>query len=560
MVRFSPDRLVIRDSGNYYPNRYGVRFYSMAKDIVVIGMLGPNLDGGEGPERWDRWRPTVAVCQQEDLIVKRFELLYPKRYEKAAQTVIGDIGSVSPETTARSTHLEFNDPWDLEEVYGALHDFARNQKFDTVREEYLVHITTGTHVQQICLFLLTEARYFPGKLIQTAMAPGRERGEIAGWYRIIDLDLSKYDRIASRFQQEREQSVSFLKSGIATRSKNFNRLIDRIEEVAIRSRDPLLLMGPTGAGKSRLAKRIYELKRERHQVTGDFVEINCATIRGDAAMSTLFGHVKGAFTGALKDRPGLLRAAAGGVLFLDEIGEMSVDEQTMLLRALEEKSFFPLGADREVKSDFQLIAGTNRDLGLMVREGRFREDLLARINLWTFRLPGLRERAEDIEPNLEYELNEYARRNGSLVTFSREARARFLKFAVSSDARWQGNFRDLNGAITRMATLAPGGRISTQVVEEEIERLRATWAAPESSDGDQLLERLLGEERLEEIDLFDRMQLAAVIKVCRECHTLSEAGRVLFGSSRERKKTANDADRLRKYLARFDLGWDQLKV
>ncbi len=90
--------------------------------------------------------------------------------------------------------------------------------------------------------------------------------------------------------------------------------------------------------------------------------------------------------------------------------------------------------------------------------------------------------------------------------------------------------------------------------------LRATWAAPESSDGDELLERLLGAERLEEIDLFDRMQLAAVIKVCRECRTLSEAGRVLFGSSRERKKTANDADRLRKYLARFDLGWDQLKL
>ncbi|HKQ73214.1 MAG TPA: RNA repair transcriptional activator RtcR [Blastocatellia bacterium] len=535
----------------------------MAKEIVIIGILGPSMDGGDGPERWDRWRPTVAVCQQEDLMVKRFEMLFPKRYEKLSQTIIGDISSVSPETAVRSTHLEFKDPWDLEEVYGALHDFARSQRFDTTREEYLVHITTGTHVQQICLFLLTEARYFPGKLIQTAMAPGRERGEISGWYRIIDLDLSKYDRIASRFQQEREQGVSFLKSGIATRSKNFNRLIDRIEEVAIRSRDPLLLMGPTGAGKSRLAKRIYELKRTRHQVTGDFIEINCATIRGDAAMSTLFGHVKGAFTGALKDRPGLLRAASSGVLFLDEIGEMGVDEQTMLLRALEEKSFFPLGGDREVRSDFQLIAGTNRDLAAMVRDGRFREDLLARINLWTFRLPSLRERAEDIEPNLEYELSEYARRNGSLVTFSREARARFLKFAVSSDARWQGNFRDLNGAITRMATLAPGGRISTPVVEEEIERLRSTWSAPGSSglnEGDQLLEDLLGVEKLEEMDLFDRLQLAAVLKVCLESRTLSEAGRTLFGSSRERKRTMNDADRLRKYLARFGLSWDQLKI
>src|SRR5499425_1658907 len=192
----------------------------MTREIVVIGMLGPNLDGGDGPERWERWRPTVAVCQQEDLIVKRFEMLYQKRYERLARTIIDDIGSVSPETMVRSTRLEFNDPWDLEEVYGALHDFARSQRFDTEREEYLVHITTGTHVAQICLFLLTEARYLPGKLIQSSPPSRRSKGP--GNFEIIDLDLSKYDRIASRFQQERREGTSFLKSGIETRNAAFN--------------------------------------------------------------------------------------------------------------------------------------------------------------------------------------------------------------------------------------------------------------------------------------------------------------------------------------------------
>ncbi len=530
------------------------------KDVVVIGLLGPNLDSGDGPERWDRWRPSVAICQQEELLVRRYELIYQQRYEKLAQQIVGDVRVVSPETDVRLTAIEFHDPWDLEEVYGELLDFAKQQQFDAEREDVLVHITTGTHVQQICLFLLTEARYFPGKLIQTAMVSnhrGRER-EVAGWYRVIDLDLSKYDRIASRFAKEREQSVTFLKSGISTRNKQFNKLIDRIEEVAIRSRNPILLTGPTGAGKSRLAKRVYQLKRERHQVTGDFVEINCATIRGDAAMSALFGHVKGAFTGAAKDRPGLLRAANNGLLFMDEIGELGLDEQTMLLRALEEKVFLPLGGDKEVKSEFQLIAGTNRDLSLMVREGRFREDLLARINLWTFRLPSLKDRAEDIEPNLDFELEEYAARHGSRVTFSREARAKFLKFAVSGEARWQGNFRDLNSSITRMATLAPGGRISAEVVEEEIERLREQWAEP-SGDEEASLELLLDADKLESADLFDRMQLNAVIKICRESVTLSEAGRKLFATSREKKKTANDADRLRKYLARFGLSWQDLQ-
>jgi transcriptional regulatory protein RtcR len=528
------------------------------KKVVVIGLLGPALDAGENAERWDRWRPTVALCMHEDLLVSRLELLYDEKFWRLAQVVTNDIAAVSPETEIKQTLISFGDPWDFEDVYGSLHDFARAYQFNTEREDYLIHITTGTHVAQICMFLLTEARYFPAKLIQTVPPTQRKRFKTPGTFEIIDLDLSKYDRIASRFEQERETGVSFLKSGIATRNKNFNRLIDRIEEVAILSRDPLLLMGPTGAGKSRLARRIYELKRARHQMTGEFVEVNCATIRGDAAMSALFGHVKGAFTGALRDRPGLLRSAAGGVLFLDEIGELGLDEQAMLLRALEEKCFLPLGGDREVKSDFQLIAGTNRDLIARVREGGFREDLLARINLWSFSLPSLCERREDIEPNLEYELDQFARRNGARVAFSREARARFLKFAISSEARWQGNFRDLNGAVTRMATLAPGGRISSQVVEEEVERLRATWSARETNEGDELLEKLLGREKLEEIDLFDRLQLAGVIRVCSESHTLSEAGRALFNSSRAHKKTSNDADRLRKYLARFGLQWGQL--
>jgi transcriptional regulatory protein RtcR len=536
----------------------------MSKKNVVIGMVGSVMDAGIGPTRWQRWRPTVALCRHEDLLIERMELLYQKKWQKLTDQVVEDLRACSPETEVRLHEVEIADPWDFQEVYGALLDFARGYAFKPEKEEYLVHITTGTHVAQICLFLLTEARYFPGKLIQTS-PPRAEGGEKEkkeeGGYTVIDLDLSKYDRIASRFAAEQTEGLSFLKSGIETKNAAFNKLIERIERVAVSSKSPLLLMGPTGAGKSQLARRIYELKKHRRQVTGPFVEVNCATIRGDGAMAALFGHTKGAFTGAIGARAGLLRAADGGMLFLDEVGELGSDEQAMLLRALEEKRFLPVGSDVEVQSDFQLMAGTNRDLGEAVETGEFREDLFARINLWTFVLPGLKERREDIEPNVRYELEQFARVHGSNVTFNKEARERFLSFATGVGAMWRRNFRDLNAAISRMATLAggAGARITTEVVEEEIAQLRRSWRTTSAAEGAGVLRKYLKPEAVEGLDRFDAVQLEEVLKVCEAARTLSDAGRALFAASRKKKKVANDADRLRKYLARFGLEWGEIK-
>jgi len=528
------------------------------KKKVIIGLLGPILDSEKDSKRWERWRPTVSLCQHEELLVHRLELIYQRRYASLLKRVIADIHQVSPETEVVPHCIEFGDPWDFEEVFGALHDFVRGYSFDTEREEYLVHITTGTHVAQICLFLLTEAHYFPAKLIQTGPSNQPEK-KVMGNYTIIDLDLSKYDRIATRFNQEKKDDISFLKSGIETRSPRFNALIEQIERVAINSIDPILLTGPTGAGKSQLARRIFELKKARRQIPGAFVEVNCATLRGDGAMSALFGHRRGAFTGALQDRPGLLRSADKGMLFLDEIGELGLDEQAMLLRAVEEHRFLPLGSDAEADSDFQLLCGTNRDLGKEVAKGRFRADLLARINLWTFSLPGLSERPEDIEPNLEYELERFSETNGNRITFNQQARKRFLTLAVSPEAQWSANFRDLNGAIRRMATLAPAGRITVEVVEQELERLRSSWRNEVPDPGSSLLQEVLGEETTARLDLFDRVQLAEVVRICRSSPTLSEAGRKLFALSRQGKTSSNDADRLRKYLGRFNLDWKKVR-
>jgi transcriptional regulatory protein RtcR len=525
------------------------------KKQVVIGFLGTTLDAGTD-NRWGRWRPTVALCQHDDLVVDRLDLLHDGRSASLAARVTADLATVSPETSVCSHICELADPWDFQEVYAALHDFARAYKFDTDNEDYLVHITTGTHVAQICWFLLTEAHYLPARLLQLSPPRRAKENPTPGAWNIIDLDLARYDRIASRFKAERIEGASFLKSGIATRNAAFNHTIDQIEQVAIRSKAPLLMTGPTGAGKSQLARRIYDLKRNRHQMAGEFVAVNCATLRGESAMSALFGHVKGAFTGAAAARPGLLRAADKGMLFLDEIGELGPDEQAMILGAIEEKKFLPVGADKQAASDFQLVAGTNRDLAADIAAGKFREDLFARLNLWSFALPGLADRREDIEPNLDFELRRHADEEGRNIAFNKEARERYLAFALSPDATWRANFRDLGASVTRMATFAAGGRITEPIVADEILRLRRLWSAQDQTGPDRILEALLGETRLSALDVFDRMQLAATIAVCRRHTSLSAAGRALFAASRAAKTgAANDADRLRKYLARFDLDW-----
>jgi transcriptional regulatory protein RtcR len=527
------------------------------RPTVVLGFVGSTLDSSKpGPSRWSKWRPSVGLCMQEDLRVDRFELIHGTLHEGLARYVAADIAGVSPETEVRPQLLDFADPWDFEEVYGKLLDFARAYRFDPEAEDYLVHITTGTHVAQICLFLLTEARYLPARLLQTHPPSGAAGGP-AGEWSAIDLDLSRYDSIATRFAAAAAEGSSFLKSGIETRNPAFNRMIDEIEQVALRSRAPLLLMGPTGAGKSQLARRIFDLKRAKHQVSGEFVEVNCATLKGDSAMSALFGHRKGAYTGAAADRSGLLRTADKGVLFLDEIGELGLDEQAMILRAIEEKRFLPVGADREASSDFQLIAGTNSDLGNAVAAGRFRDDLFARLNLWTFELPALRDRVEDIEPNLDYELDRFAEREGTRVSFNKEARRAFLAFATAPDAVWAGNFRDLAASVTRMATFAPSGRIDLGTVEAEKARLNRFWSTGTTAPDP--LDQLVDPARLEEIDPFDRVQLAEVIRICRRSRSLSEAGRALFSASRSRRSSANDADRLRKYLQRYGLDWPSLQ-
>lgn len=523
-----------------------------------MSLIGTQLDYvGKRVDRWSKWRPNVSLCSQEDLVVDQFHMLHDNHSSRLANNVAVDIESISPETTMTLHTINFNDPWDFEEVYAKLYDWCQHQEFDTDENDYLFHITTGTHVVQICTFLLTESRHFPGRLIQTS-PDNQNINKSIGRVQIIDLDLSKYDQLATRFDREHLEGKEFLKGGIKTKNNAFNQLITQVEKVAIRSSDPMLLTGPTGAGKSQLATRVFQLKKKRSMLKGDLVSVNCATLKGENAMAALFGHTKGAFTGAQKSRDGFLLTADDGVLFLDEIGELGLEEQAMLLHAIEYKTFHPVGSDTSVQSNFQLIAGTNRDLKQEITRGTFREDLLARINLWTYELPALKDRKEDIPVNIDYEIDLFAQKTGQRVQFNKEAKNAFVTFATSNEALWSGNFRDLSSAITRLGTLADSSRITVEDVNEEVKRLKRVWNPGGHQFSLGTLDNYLAQTQIMQLDKFDAFQLDFVLSVCKRHNSMASAGRELFDVSRTMKSQTNDSSRLQKYLAKFGLKWADL--
>ncbi len=216
--------------------------------------------------------------------------------------------------------------------------------------------------------------------------------------------------------------------------------------LAAASEAPVLVQGETGTGKELVARALH---RHSARSAGPFVALNCAAIPKELLESELFGHVKGAFTGAANDRPGCFRAADGGVLLLDEIGDMAPDVQAKLLRALQEGEVTPLGSHRPVTVDGRVVAATHRDLAAAVREGRFREDLRYRLDVLQIALPPLRERLADIVPLAEHFLRRAAAPQPAKRLAPDAARALLAH-------GWPGNVRELRNAMERVQALQRG--------------------------------------------------------------------------------------------------------
>jgi len=249
-------------------------------------------------------------------------------------------------------------------------------------------------------------------------------------------------------------------------SPAFKHAVEQATRVA-KSDARVLLLGESGTGKELLAAFIHS---ESPFSSGPFVKVNCAAIPTELLESELFGHEKGAFTGATSLRRGKFELADGGTIFLDEVGDLQESAQAKLLRVLQEGEFQRVGGERTVRTNVRVISATNRDLMTMSSEGRFREDLYYRLSVVPIRLPALRNRREDIRDLAEYSLSDFCRRNNFKAKRFDDG-----VFALLSEYEWPGNVRELRNTVERMAILAGGDVLTAESIPLEI-RLR-----PESS-------------------------------------------------------------------------------
>ena len=319
-----------------------------------------------------------------------------------------------------------------------------------------------------------------------AAAWGRELDGLRADYQGVDLreemdrlsaavrrqaqDLARRERLLER----RERELNLLRDRVA-RHAGSRRFIVRSaamqEALELAARvapldTTVLVTGESGTGKEFVVRMIHD---QSPRAEGPFVSVNCAALTETLLESELFGHVRGAFTGAVRDKPGLFEVASNGTLFLDEIGEMAPGVQAKLLRALQEREIRPVGGERTIRVKTRVVAATNRDLREAVERGAFREDLFFRLGAFVIPIPPLRERREDIPAMAHEFLRRAAARTGKTVrTISADAMTRLVRYG------WPGNVRQLEHAIERAVILARGATIGVRDLPPEIAHGRAT--------------------------------------------------------------------------------------
>jgi len=331
-------------------------------------------------------------------------------------------------------------------------------------------------------------------------------------------------RVAIARQRAEEENVQLKRAlkqrynfeNIVGKSEAMLKIFDLVAQVAP-SRSTVLLQGESGTGKELIAKAIHLNSTRRDR---PFVPVNSGSTPPDLLESTLFGHVKGAFTSAVTSKKGLFEVADHGTIFLDEIGTMSMDTQAKILRVLQDRKFMHLGGIQEVQVDVRIIAATNVDLRQMVREGRFREDLFYRLNVITLDLPPLRQRREDIPLLVEHFLKKYSGENDLPKRhISTEALRPLVNYS------WPGNVRELENTVERAVVLSSDPTVGIDLLPDHIVGRGNTVPAIDASAGASLFGIMEDCERRIIIDMLEKCgwnQTEAAERFCVPLSTLNQ--------------------------------------
>ena len=471
------------------------------------------------------WRPSVALAQLHDLdgtypdlIFDDYYLLWDglKKHEDLKEEIKRAIERLPSHPTLHIENPGISQPFEVGHVYQKLREYFSDPKFHLPNTEYYVNCTNGTTAMRNCLFLLTQDRRIDAlRIAPTPWKNHKQRDRrkeehesykengrrwVRGSYTLENPEnLASAESVIC--EKQANQTYKILKKGIITRDRSpldntlrkVSKIIDSIKAIkdpSKRALETILLTGETGAGKTQLARNIARAFSGTPEP--NFQAINCATIRGaDANIQKIELFGCDGNIGNTAKRDGALQKADGGVLFLDEIGELHPETQSMLLTALEidpasgKFKFIPLGGDarKPAESLFQLICGTNSHLEECIKNGRFRKDLLNRINAWHFELPSLKDRRDDIPMNVEQLLKENGETYGmNTFEFQGDSKEMFLEFAKDPRITWDGNFRELNAMIRRMVILSGGHCITEQIVKDEIDEAKRRYGVTDAKE------------------------------------------------------------------------------
>lgn len=549
---------------------------------VFLSLFDPLLDhaNGEKSDKHKAWLPSVAPAYHDSLAtITHYYLLSEHEHLKAAEVTAKHISDTFAKTAKRINDsakkparaafaqrllknppkvevldISYSDVWNVSSCLNDLSDKLSKQKIGNA--QIFINMVTGTAQQRTALVFWLLKRLHANEKSATTQTqrPSKDGHRSRGFFITPSTDKAHpapAGQITLVDASDNRNSIGFLRMAMNTQHPGLRNSLDQIEKLIVRApQDPILLTGPTGAGKSHLAHLMIEYLK---CLNPSYTDENCraqniAEISKDLIASELFGHEKGAFSGADRKHIGLFEKTMGGILFLDEIGELDLNLQAQLLTVLDNGNIRRVGGEKIIIGCRpKLIFGTNRNLLEDVRAGRFRYDLYERIAMWHFDIPGIRERAADIPRFLQRELAIWRKKTGTNCCFDKDAEARFLSFAKA--APWSGNFREFNAMIRRLAMFAKDGRtITLDAVEREIREYEAHHIeCPSPATSQQ-------SASASAYDLADLAQIAIAIDVCRQSKTAKEAGEKLFAATRNRNPaTFNGATNLQRLFAKVGL-------